>query len=96
MYDRETVLGVAADIIDWQSTAQQLPLADLRTMVTDCQSSLAISLDALNDLFRDHSGHDECTDAIKDAIGDVARQATVTAIFALGLSVRARNVAHHN
>jgi hypothetical protein len=95
MYDRETVLGVAADIIGWQSAAQQLPLAELHTMVTDCQSSLALSLDALNDLCRDHSGHDECTDAIKEAIGDVARQATLTAIFVLGLSARAHHVAHN-
>ena len=96
MYDRETVLGVAADIIDWQGAAQQLPLADLRALVTDCQDNLAVSLDALNDLCRDHSSHEECTDAIKDAIGNVARQATVTAIFALGLSARAHKLAHQN
>ena len=96
MYDRETVLGVATDIIDWQNTAQQLPLPELRTMVTGCQSRLAISLDALNDLCREHCEHDECTDAIKEAIGDVARQATVTAIFVLGLSARAQTVAQQN
>jgi hypothetical protein len=96
MYDRETVISVAAEVIVWQSVAQQLPLPDLRAMVTDCQQSLAVSLDALNDVCRDHAEHDECTDMIKDAIGDVSRQATATAIFILALSERAHKAAHHN
>jgi hypothetical protein len=102
MYERETVIGVAADIIVWQSAAQQLPLPELRAVVTDWQNMLAASLDAFNDLCRDHAAHDECTDAttctdaIKEAIGEVARQATATAILVLGLSHRAHEAAHKN
>ena len=96
MYDRETVIGVATDIVAWQAAAQQLPLPELRAAVSDCQEGLAISLDAFNDLCRDHSGHDECADTIKDAIGDLARQATATAIFVLGLSARTHTVAQQN
>jgi hypothetical protein len=96
MYDRETVIGVAADIAVWQSAAQRLPLPELRALVTACQHGLALSLDAFNDLCRDHAEHDECTDAIKDAIGELARQATATAIFILGLSTRAHQAAQQN
>jgi hypothetical protein len=96
MPDRETVRSVATEIIVWQSAAQQLPLPELRTMMTDWQLSLAASLDVFNDVCRNHAGHDECTDVIQEAITDVARQATATAIFILGVSQRTHKAAHHN
>ena len=96
MYDHESVTSVATNIIVWQSAAQQLPLADLRVMLATWQDSLAESLDAFNGIFCDHGDHRECTDTIKDAIAEVARNATAAAIFTLGISHRATQAARQN
>jgi hypothetical protein len=96
MDDHDHVISIATMIITWQDAAQQLPLPELRAMVIDCQETLAISLDTFNDICSEHGEHDECTDAVKEAIVDVARQAIATAIFVLGLSCRAHQAAHQN
>jgi hypothetical protein len=96
MSDREDIATVATEIIAWEATAQQMPLSDLTAMLTACQNGLAKMLNTFNDLYADYADHDECADVIKDVIGDVAKQATATAIFALGLSRRAHQVAHQN
>ena len=96
MYDHETVVSVATEIIAWQAAAQQLPRPDLRAILATWQDGLAASLDALNGIYADHGGHHECTDVIKHALGEVTRSATAAAIFTLGLTQRAHQVAHHN
>jgi hypothetical protein len=96
VHDHETVVTVATEIIAWQAAAQQLPLTDLRAILTTRQDDLAASLDTLNGIYADHSTHHECTDIIKDAIGEVTRIATAAAIFTLGLTQRARQAAHQN
>jgi hypothetical protein len=96
VYNHEQVTAVATEIIAWQAAAQQLPLPDLRAILSACQDGLAANLDALNGIYADHGSHHECADVIKHAIGEVTRTATAAAIFTLGLSQRAHQVAHHN
>jgi hypothetical protein len=96
VYDHETVVTIATEIIAWQAAAQQLPLPDLRAILATWQDNLAASLDALNGTYADHGTHPECTDLIKQAIADVTRSSTGAAIFTLGLTQRAHQVAHQN
>jgi hypothetical protein len=94
--DYETVVTVATEIIAWQAAAQQLPLPDVRAILATWQDDLAASLDALNGVCADHGSHHECTDLISHAIGEVTRTATGAAIFTLGLTQRAHQVAYQN
>lgn len=96
MHDHETVTAVATEIIAWQAAAQHLPLPDLRAILNTWQDDLAASLDALNGIYADHGSHDDCTDMIGNALGEVTRSATAAAIFTLGLTQRAHRVAHQN
>jgi hypothetical protein len=96
MYDHETVVTVATEIIAWQAAAQQLPLPDLRAILATWQDDLAASLDALNGIYADHASHHECTDLIKNAIAEVTRSATAAAVFTLSLTQRTCQAAHHN
>jgi hypothetical protein len=96
VYDHETVVGVATEIIAWQDAARQLPLADLRAIQATWQHDLAQDLDALNEAYAGHGSHHECTDVLAHAIGQVTRSATATAIFTLGISQRAQHIAHQN
>jgi hypothetical protein len=96
MYDREAVTSVATEIIVWESAAQQVPLPELRAMVTEWQDTLAASLDAFNNIFASHLDHDECADVIQEAISHVAEVATATAIFMLGVSQRTHQAAQQN
>jgi hypothetical protein len=96
VYDHETVVTVAAEIIAWQAAAQQLPLTDLRAIVATWQDTLAVNLNGLNGTCASHCSHHECTNLIKQAIGEVTRSATAAAIFTLGLTQRARQAAHQN
>jgi hypothetical protein len=65
-------------------------------MLATWQNELAQSLDDFNGIFCDHGDHRECTDLIKDAIGEVARNATAAAIFTLGITARATQTAQQN
>jgi hypothetical protein len=96
MYDHETVVAVATEIIAWQAAAQHLPLPGLRAILATWQDDLATSLDALNGIYAGHGSHHQCTDMIGHALGEVTRSATAAAIFTLGLTQRARQVAHQN
>jgi hypothetical protein len=98
MSDREAAESCAADIILWQSAAQQMPLTEVRSVLADLQHDLAHSLDAFNGIILDHAGRNEPVnlDTLKAAISEVAEQATCTAIFALGLCQRTHLAAHQN
>lgn len=98
MYDREAAESVATEIILWQSAAQQMPLTEVRSVLDDLQHDLARVLNAFNGIIQDRAGHDEPVDidTLKDAISEVAEQATCTAIFALGLCIRTHMAAHQN
>ena len=98
MYDREAVEGCATEIILWQSAAQQMPLAEVRSVLADLQHDLAHTLDAFNDVCRNQVGHGEPADidTLQLAISEVAQQATCTAIFALGLCQRTHLAAQQN
>jgi hypothetical protein len=96
MYDHEHVVRLATSIITWESAAHQLPLPDLRDILAARQDALALSLDALNLIYADHGEHPECTDMVQGALGEVARNATAAAIFALGIAQRAQQAARQN
>ena len=96
MFDHETVVSTATQIIAWQAAAQQLPLPDLRAILATWQEDLAANLDTLNVIYAGHGSHHECTDMVKDAIAEVARSATAAAVFTLGITLRAGQVAHQN
>jgi hypothetical protein len=96
MYDHEHVVHLATSIITWESAAQQLPLPELRELLAARQHALALSLDAFNVIYDHHGDHPQCADLIQEALGEIARNATAAAIFALGLSQRAQQAAHQN
>ena len=94
MFDREDVLGIADQIVAWEIVAQQMPLPDLTNMLGNCQNDLAHALNTFQDLY--DRADQVPADTLKQAIGAIAKQATTTAIFALGLSQRAHQVAKQN
>ena len=95
MDDHEAFDNIATAILAWQVAAQQMPLAELTAMVANCQDDLAQSLDSFNALYDDHADHVPAG-TLQKALGAIARQATSAAIFALGISVRAHQVAQQN
>lgn len=95
MDDHETFDSIADQITTWEAVAQQLPLPDLTALVADCQNDLAHSLNTFHDLYDDHADQ-MAADTINNALGAIARQATATAIFALGISQRVRLAAQQN
>ena len=96
MSDRESFETVASEIAKWELAAQQLPLAELYAAATTCQSGLADSLNAFNDIYISHDdGGEPSTEAMR-AIGQVTRRATALAIFTLGIAHRAHLAAHQN
>jgi hypothetical protein len=78
-----------------ESAALRLPLAEVRAMLAAAQLDLADSLNTFNEVYLSDTDQDE-SDTLTQAIGAVARRATVTAIFALGLNQRTCQAAHHN
>lgn len=96
MYDPESCDTLAAVIAEWQLAAQQLPLPELCGLAATSQASLAESLDAFNDLYLNHADCDPSADMIALALGAIAKRATATAIFTLGIASRARQQAHPN
>jgi hypothetical protein len=85
-----TIRDVASEIILWQAAAQRLPLTDVSEQAIDWLNSLAKTLNAFNATCNAHLGNDQGTDALVDAVLEVARQATAAAIFTLGLNERVR------
>ena len=96
MYDREAVESAATDIASWESAALELPLIQVRAVLADLQHDLAERLNAFNGIYLDQAGQDVPTGTLQLAISEVARQATATAIFVLGLCTRTHLAAHHN
>ncbi len=95
MYDRDAFEHIATAITEWEVTAQQMPLPELRAVVTIYQNVLAESLNSFHDLY-DHDADHVPADTLQEAIGAIARQATAAAIFALGVAQRVRLAAHQN
>jgi hypothetical protein len=95
MYDRDAFEHIATAITMWEVTAQQMPLTELRAVVTTYQNGLAESLNSFHDLY-DHDADQVPADILGDAVGTIARQATAAAIFALGVSQRVRLAAQQN
>ena len=95
MNDRDDFAEIADTITTWEVAAQQMPLADLFKIVADCQNDLAHHLNAFHDLY-DGPPDQASADDLKEAFGAIARQAMASAIFALGISQRARLTAQQN
>lgn len=97
-HEADAFYTVAAEIIERQADAQQLPMGELCQMAVDCQHGLAASLDAFNDICTDlDDGGPPSAEAMR-AMGTVTRLATATAILCLGISARtsARLTAQQN
>ena len=95
MYDRDDFNEIADTITTWEAAAQQLPLASLTEIIAACQDDLAHNLNAFHDLYDANPDHASADD-LKEAFGAIARQAMASAIFALGISQRARLRAQQN
>ena len=95
MNDRDDFAEIADTITTWEVAAQQMPLADLFKIVADCQNDLAHNLNAFHDLYDGHPD-DVSADDLSEAFGVIARQAMASAIFALGISQRARLTSQQN
>jgi hypothetical protein len=96
MADRDFILdidSIATDIALWQGVALELPLCEVRDMVSPSQHGLADSLAVFNQVYLDDDHTDE---ALAGAVNEVIRRATATAIFILGATWRTRRTAASN
>jgi len=96
MYDRDDFddCVFAATITRWEAAAQA-PLESLTEIIATCQDDLAHNLNAFHDLYDADPDHASADD-LRQAFGAIARQAMASAIFALGISQRARLIARQN
>jgi hypothetical protein len=85
-----SIYDVALEIVQWQAAAQRLPLTDVNEAASDWLNSLAEALNGFNATCKAHVDTGQGTDALVDAVLEVARQATAAAIFTLGLNRRVR------
>jgi hypothetical protein len=94
-HDNSAAADVAAEIALWQLTALELPLAEVQAMVAASLRGLAGRLNDFNDSYLNHPETVSAA-ALEEAIASVARQATATAIFTLGVTQRSREAAIRN
>ena len=88
--------GIATDIALWESVALRLPLPEVSAMLAASQLDLAESLNTFNEVYLSHPDPDKSGLTLAQAIGGVARRATATAIFTLGIAQRTHLAAQQN
>jgi hypothetical protein len=96
MADRDFILNIdsiATDIALWQGVALELPVCEVRDLVSPSQHGLADSLTAFNQVYLDDQHTD---DALAAAVSEVIRRATATAIFTLGATWHTHRTAPSN
>jgi hypothetical protein len=93
MSEGESLDDLASQIVLWQGTAQQLPLAEVQDMASRLVNHLGCILNDFNEICLDEQRSD---DALVTAVMEVARQAIAAAIFTLGASHRTRQEAALN
>jgi hypothetical protein len=96
MADRKVTLNmdqIATDIALWQGVALELPVGEVRDLVSPSQQGL---IDILNEFNQAYLDGDHGDDAFAVVISEVIRRATATAIFTLGVTWRVRRTAASN
>jgi hypothetical protein len=96
MDDHEDFGGIITRIVDWQYTAQQMPLPELCATVATWHDELAQTLDAFNGICASHADCDGSADMLELALGQIARLSTAIAIFTLGINERKHQAAQQN
>jgi hypothetical protein len=89
-HDHEPVLDVAGEINAWQDAARSLPLSQAGDVAREAIDHLACVLNNFNTVCRDGQAS---TEALEQAVMQVARQATGAAIFTLAVTNRIREAA---
>ena len=96
MADRKVTLNmdqIATDIALWQGVTLELPICEVRGMVSPSQQGL---IDILNEYNQVYLDDDHTEEAFAVVISEVIRRATATAIFTLGVTWRTRQAAPSN
>jgi hypothetical protein len=91
--NREPVFTVAGEINAWQDAARSLPLSQAGDVAREALDHLGCLLDHFNTIYCDGQAS---TQALEQAVMQVARQATGAAIFTLAVARRTREAAALN
>jgi hypothetical protein len=86
----EPVFTVAGEIAAWQDAARSLPLFEAGDVAREAIDHLGCVLNLFNTVYRDGRSS---TEALEQAVMQVARQATGAAIFTLAVADRTREAA---
>jgi hypothetical protein len=89
-HPHEPVLDVAGEINAWQDAARSLPLSQAGDVAREAIDHLGCILNNFNTVYRDGQAS---TQALEQAVMQVARQATGAAIFTLAVTHRIREAA---
>jgi hypothetical protein len=92
-HTREPVYTVAGEINAWQDAAHSLPLSEAGDVAREAIDHLGCVLDHFNTVYRDGQAS---TEALEQAVMQVARQATGAAIFTLAVTNRTREASALN
>ncbi len=93
MTDNDPFADVASEITGWQAAALSLPLPEVSDIARDSIAHLGCVLNTFNQVHRDQRDGQASAEALADAVGDVARQATAAAIYTLAVTHRTRQAA---
>jgi hypothetical protein len=89
-HDCEPVFDVAGEINAWQDAARSLPLSQAGDVAREAIDHLGCVLNNFNTVYSDGQAS---TQALEQAVMQVARQATGAAIFTLAVTHRIREAA---
>jgi hypothetical protein len=92
----EPVFTVASEITGWQDAALSLPLDKASEIARDSIDHLGCVLNHFNTVYNDLCDGQASTEALEQAVMQVARQATGAAIFTLTVTNRTREAATLN
>ena len=92
----EPVFAVAGEINAWQDAARSLPLAQAGDVARDAIDHLGCLLAQFTTVYHDLCDGQASTEALEQAVMQVARQATGAAIFTLAVTNRTREAAALN
>jgi hypothetical protein len=95
-HTHEPVFTVASEIAAWRDAARSLPLSKASDIAREAMDHLGCVLDNFTTVYRDQRDGQASTQALEQAVMQVARQATGAAIFTLAVTSRTREAAALN
>lgn len=95
-HNQPPVFDVAGEINAWQDAARSLPLSQAGDVAREALDHLGCVLNNFNEVYRDQYDGQASTQALEQAVMEVARQATGAAIFTLSVANRTREAAALN